>query len=164
MGCPSLMVQNVNRFAKNSCQVRPSKSTYRKMERLKTKVISHFGIYLACLANSLVRSRKIRFLAEKAANSISGAMLNELKKKDFLFNSFNMPPEIKFPAFSQNLQLHMLAFILNELKMTDRRGKKNRLIWFVFLRKVVWRSNIGQQNPEMLADFTNLVIKIYLIY
>ena len=54
------------------------------------------------------------------ANSISGAMLNELKKKRlgrgeklevrecFPLNSFNMAPEIQFSAFSQDRQLRRL--------------------------------------------------------
>ena len=44
-GGPSLIFQNVNCSAKNSHKVRPSKSAYRKMEPLKTKVISHFSSY-----------------------------------------------------------------------------------------------------------------------
>ena len=38
---------------------------------------------VACVAGGLARRRKIRFLVEKVANSIYGAMLPKFKRKDW---------------------------------------------------------------------------------
>ena len=46
-------------------------------------MIKYIVPQVACVAGGLVRRGKIRFLAEKAATTISGAMLDEFKRKDW---------------------------------------------------------------------------------
>ena len=89
--------------------------------------ISFGFLNIVCMAVGVVRRRKIRFLPEKAANSIAGVMLNEFKRKNkvgregvgrktpppphplkLLLNSFNMAPEVEFATFSARNEIFRL--------------------------------------------------------